>query len=367
MALKKILFVLHLPPPIHGSSMIGEYIKNSKTINKEFDCKYVNLGTSASIDEIGKKKIAKIYRFARIWVSILCQLIRFRPELCYFAITAKGHAFYKDASIAFLLKIFGVKLVYHFHNKGVSTRQNIQFDNLLYQIIFKNSEVILLSKHLYPDIQKYVSKNNIHYCPNGIPDAAEINSVYFLKEEKSNVNILFLSNLIKSKGVFVLLEACKLLKTKKVSFHCTFVGGIGDVSEVQFKTKVEKLNIESCVTYLGKRYGSKKEEELIGADIFALPTYYHNECLPLVLIEAMQYNLPIVSTFEGAIPDLVEDGITGFLVPQNNVKILSEKLEVLIKSNEIRVKMGHAGREKYEKEFTLKTFENKLTSILSSV
>lgn len=364
---KKILFVLHIPPPVHGSSVIGMQIKNSLIINKEFDCRYVNLGTSSTIDEIGKRGLVKLFRFAAIWFSILHQLITFRPKLCYFAITAKGAAFYKDATIAFLLKIFGVKLVYHFHNKGVSARQDKWLDNLLYRIVFKNAAVILLSKHLHPDIQKYVSKENIYYCPNGVPDVVGRNSVSILKEEKKNVNILFLSNLIESKGVFVLLDACKILHNKQVPFHCTFVGGIGDVNEDQFNDKVGKLNIESRVAYLGKRYGIQKESEFAKADIFAFPTYYHNETFGLVNLEAMQHSLPIVSTFEGGIPDVVEDGVTGFLVPQKNAQALADKLEILINNPQMRQQMGVAGREKYEKEFTLDTFETTLTYILNTV
>jgi glycosyltransferase involved in cell wall biosynthesis len=361
----KILFLLHVPPPVHGSSVIGMQIKNSIKINEEFDCRYVDLGTSTSIDEIGKGGFVKLFRFAAIWFSVLRLLITFRPKLCYFAITAKGPAFYKDASIALLFKIFGVKLVYHFHNKGVSSRQDKWLDNLLYRIIFKNEAVILLSKHLYPDIQKYVSKERIHFCPNGIPDVSGSNSVLVLKEDKTIVNILFLSNLIESKGVFVLLDACKILNNKQAPFHCTFVGGIGDVNEEQFNDEVQKLDIENHVAYLGKKFGIEKRSEFEKADIFILPTI--NDCFPLVLLEAMQHSLPIISTFEGGIPDIVEDEVTGFLVQQKDAMTLANKLEILINNPEMRLQMGVAGREKYEKEFTLDTFETTLTYILNTV
>lgn len=356
-----------MPPPVHGSSVIGMQIKNSTKINNEFDCLYVNLGTSVSIDEIGKRGFVKLFRFGSIWFNVLRQLIVFRPELCYFAITAKGSAFYKDASIVFLMKIFGIKLVYHFHNKGVSTRQEKWVDNLLYRLVFKNNDVVLLSKHLYPDIQKYVPKERVYYCPNGIPDLEGDKIVSLKNEDKITVEILFLSNLIESKGVYVLLEACAILLKKQVSFYCTFVGGIGDVNEEQFNEKVQKLNLENLVVYLGKKYGSEKESEFEKADIFAFPTYYHNETFGLVNLEAMQFSLPIVSTFEGGIPDVVEDGVTGFLVPQKDAKALADKLEILINNAELRSQMGIAGRKKYEKEFTLNTFESTLTSILNTV
>lgn len=364
---KKILFILHTPPPVHGSSVIGMQIKNSAKINDEFDCLFVNLGTSVSIDEIGKRGFVKVFRFASIWFTVLRQLIIFRPGLCYFAITAKGFAFYKDTSIVFLMKIFGVKLVYHLHNKGVSSRQDKWVDNLLYQFVFDNSDVILLSKYLYPDIQKYVPRERVYYCPNGIPDIDKDKLLSRKYEPNKIVNILFLSNLIASKGVFVLLEACAILLKNQVSYRCTFVGGIGDVNDEQFNDKVQKLNIESRVAYLGKLYGIEKKSEFAKADIFAFPTYYHNEAFSLVNLEAMQQSIPIVSTFEGGIPDMVEDGMTGFLVQQKDVVALADKLEILISNPILRKQMGVQGRKKYEQEFTLTVFENKMTTLLNEI
>lgn len=362
---RRILFLLHFPPPVHGSSVIGQFIKNSQMINESFDCRYINLGTSKSIEEIGKKKINKIFRYLSIIWQALKQLIIFRPCLCYIAVTVKGSAFYKDSLIVILNKLFRVRVIFHFHNKGVSSRQHLFIDNFLYYAVFKNTDVILLSKYLYSDIKKYLPENRVHFCPNGIPENVQRSK--FQVEGTETVQILFLSNLIESKGVFVLLEACKILQNKYLKFHCTFVGGVGDVSEQQFDFKVHQLGIETCVSYVGEKYGEEKESELLKADIFAFPTYYHNECFPLVILEAMQHHLPIVSTYEGGIPDIVEDNISGFVVKQMDVNNLAKKIEILIKNPALRKKMGEAGFERYQQKFTLDIFENNFTKILYSI
>lgn len=358
------MFILHTPPPVHGSSMVGKAIKESVSINKAFVCCYINLGTSRTIDEIGKNPFKKITRYFFILKQVLVHLIRFKPDLCYLAITAKGVGFYKDAVIALIVKLFGIKLVYHFHNKGISTRQHKALDNFLYRKVFINAHAILLSKHLYPDIQKYVPENNVHYCPNGIPESTASQKP---KDTGNPVEILFLSNLIESKGVFVLLEACNILHQKGISYHCIYVGGEGDLNAQQFQEKVKELGLSGRVVYKGKKYGIEKENAFSSADIFVFPTYYHNETFGLVNLEAMQHSLPVVSTFEGGIPDIVEDGETGFLVPQNDAKALAEKLEILIKNPELRVSMGQTGQKKYEKEFTLNTFETRLKNILNEI
>lgn len=185
------------------------------------------------------------------------------------------------------------------------------------------------------------------------------------EQEDDSVSLLFLSNLIESKGVYVLLDACQKLSEKGLAFKCTFIGGEGDVSEYQINKEINDRGLGRQVVYAGKKYGEEKEKAFSEADIFVFPTY--KECLPLVLIEAMQHSLPVVSTYEGGIRDLVDSGKTGYLVEQKNVEELTQQLEKLIKDKELRQKMGKAGRRKYEAAFTLQKFEERMTEILTQV
>ena len=360
---KKILFILHLPPPVHGSSLVGEFINKSNIINTTFNCKYINLGTSKSIDEIGKSGFKKMILYISIIFRTLNQLIAFKPDLVYLAMTAKGIAFYKDMVMVFLVKLLGIQLVIHFHNKGVSINQNKSIDNFLYKRVFKNTKVILLSKYLYPDIKKYVKEENVFYCPNGIPELSLNNNNATIKND--TVQLLFLSNLIVSKGVYVLLDALKILKSKKIKFICKFIGGIGDITENNFINKVRGLQLQDCVYYLGKKFNQDKIDAFSNSDIFVHPTLH--DCFPLVLLEASQFALPMVSTFEGAIPEIINDGINGFLVEKNDITALADKLELLIKDETLRTKLGNAAYEKYLNEYTLSKFENRLAHILNQI
>ena len=362
---KKILFLLHLPPPVHGSSMVGQFIKDSAIINNSFKTDYIDLGTSKTIDEIGKNPLGKVLRYLSIIYQTLKQLLVNKPDLIYLAMTAKGFGFYKDAVIVLLVKCFRLPLVLHFHNKGVHTRQEKRFDNFLYQKVFKNTKVILLSKHLYYDVKKYVDEEDIYYCPNGIPP---INQDLVIKRQKNETpKLLFLSNLIASKGVIILLEALQILNKKGIDFTCNFVGGEGDVTKEIFTEKLKELQLVNQVFYLGKKYNSDKTAIFNTSDIFVLPTFYHNECFPLVLLEASQFGLPMVTTFEGAIPEIVKDGVNGFLVEQQNVVDLANKLEILINDFPLRNRLGVAAKEKYEESYTLKVFEKNMFNILNSI
>ncbi|SMO96712.1 Glycosyltransferase involved in cell wall bisynthesis [Gracilimonas mengyeensis] len=343
--------------------MVGEFIKESSRINGAFNTRYINLLASKNVSDSGKVSIGKIMVFISIWFQLLKELSNNKPDLCYLALSATGAAFFRDVLLVSLLKVFGVRRVYHMHNKGVKTHGKQKLYDFFYSFMFKDTDVIMLSEYLYEDVDDYVGKQQVHVCPNGIPEPDYVES----EESEKEVSLLFLSNLIESKGVYVLLEACEKLREKGLSFKCTFIGGEGDVSEPQINQVIKERGLEKQVVYAGKKYGEEKEKAFSKADIFVFPTFYDKECLPLVLIEAMQHRLPVVSTYEGGIRDLVDSGKTGYLVEQKNVEELSEKLEELIRDKELRQKMGKAGREKYEARFTLQKFEERMTEILTQV
>lgn len=361
----KVIFILHFPPPVHGAAVVGGFIKESKIVNEAFDCRFINLGTSASVEDIGHSSPRKLLSYLSLIWRVNKQLVSFRPDICYFTPTAKGVGFYKDVPVIMLVKLFGVKTIFHYHNKGVGTRQNHCPDNLLYRFVFRNSRVILLSKHLYPDIQKYVLESHVYYCPNGIPEIEDNMEKREGKRTCSVSHILFLSHLLKSKGVLVLVDACVLLKDRKLDFKCTIAGGDAEMTRSELEKIVEQKNLNHHVSVVGPKLDQEKLNLLKSADIFAHPSY--NDCMPLILLEAMQFSLPVISTFEGAIPDIVDDCITGFLVPQRDATALTDKLEVLIKDHALLQQLGAAGREKYDREFTLDRFEKRFTEILDII
>lgn len=170
----RLLCILHLPPPIHGAAMVGQYIKDSQLINSEFDCRYINLTTATSLTDIGKAGIKKVVAFLKLLRIIRHEVKQFKPEMVYITPNAKGGAFYKDFVVVSLLKSLGCKVIAHYHNKGVSSRQDSWLDNILYKKFFKNIKVILLGESLYQDIKKYVDRNDVYICPNGIPTPATV-------------------------------------------------------------------------------------------------------------------------------------------------------------------------------------------------
>ena len=362
----KILFIMHMPPPVHGAAMVGQYIHDSKLINREFDCHYINLTTAKNLQDIGQVGMRKLFDFFILLNRIRRAVNRIKPQLVYVTPNACGGAFYKDFMVVQMLKHLGCKVVVHYHNKGVATRQEKWLDNLLYKRFFKGIKVILLSECLYEDVKKYVDRGDVLVCGNGIPSSA-IEGLVSASPEDKVPHLLFLSNLLISKGVVVLLDSLKVLKEKGCRFVCDFVGGeTVEMDAAMFQAEVVKRGLESMVVYHGRKYGKDKETFLKTADVFVFPTFYPNECFPLVLLEAMQHGVACISTTEGGIPGIIDNDKTGYLVPKHDVSALADKILLLLSNPDLRCNMGKAGRVKFEKEFTLNVFEKRMVEILSN-
>jgi glycosyltransferase involved in cell wall biosynthesis len=93
----------------------------------------------------------------------------------------------------------------------------------------------------------------------------------------------------------------------------------------------------------------------------------YRDGLPTVVIEAMLMGLPVVSTYVSAIPELVSDGVTGFLVPERNPSEAADVLEHLITNPGLGTAFGMAGRKKVETDFNADTNVNRLLALMTSV
>lgn len=361
---KRILFIMPLPPPVHGSAMVSRQIRDSQLINESFDCDYINLSTSKKMTEVGKNNPVKILRFVSSFSILLWKLATRKYDLCYLALTCHGRGFLKDAPFALLCKLFRRKLVLHQHNKGMDRDVDRWPYRFLFPLVYNKTKVILLSRFLYQDISRIVPEENVLVCPNGIQDFAVTTKQE--SELKQTVRIVFISNLIKSKGVLDLIEACRLLKERNEAFLCDIIGNeTCELNRQDIERIISDKGLEDFVVYNGALYGEDKEKALHNADIFVFPTYYSDECFPLCILEAMRHALPVVTTDEGGIRDMVTDGFNGIICKKGDPPSVAHAISRLIENPENRLDMGQNGRERFESDFTLDCFEKDLIDCLN--
>lgn len=380
---KTILFIMHMPPPVHGAAMVGQFIHDSELIRDAFDCHYVNMAVAARLEDVGKGGWHKVKGIFQKLMEMRRAVKCMKPDLVYITPNSAGAPFYKDFLTVMMLKIMRQRIVMHFHNKGVATRQERWLDNWLYRRYFKGVKLILLADSLYEDVRKYIVRSNVFVCPNAIPKIAMATELVSkrrvgkegvsLRSYSTVPHILWLTNIMRTKGIMEYLAALKLLKERGVKFQADFVGGLTkEMTGEEFDMALTTLGLNDSCAYYGPKYGNDKYAYFREADIFVLPSY--TEALPVSILEAMQFALPVVASNVGGVSAEVEEGVTGFLLGgkkpimlntfRPDAKEIADRLETLLEDDALRMQMGMKGREKFDREFTLDVFERRMKGIL---
>jgi glycosyltransferase involved in cell wall biosynthesis len=154
--------------------------------------------------------------------------------------------------------------------------------------------------------------------------------------------ILFVGRLAAVKGVLVLLEAFARVRAAHGDAHLTLVGD--GAERPALEARVAELGLGDAVRFAGYLNQDEVAAELARADLFALPSFA--EGVPVVLMEAMAARLPVLATRIAGIGELVEEGVSGRLVPPGDPDAFAAALDALLSDPEGRVAMGEAGRAK---------------------
>ncbi len=363
----KVLFLVQLPPPVHGASLMNTFINTSALINNPFSTKHINISAANELADIGKLRKRKIFNFLGMYFKVLKELMVNRPNLVYLTISPTGAAFYKDAIFAQMVKLFKVKIVYHLHGQGIYKVINSSKNKYrIYKYVFKSADIIILSKMLLFDIIKVrdVSKN-VFILPNGIPK-----SVITFPERNHNgspkeIRILYLSNYIPAKGALLALKAFHSIlmqSNKPVSFE--LFGGISNQAYFDsIKDYVRENKLEAHVSINSGIYGEEKIRKMETCDIFLFPSRF--ECFPLSIIEAMMCGLCIVSTAVGAIPELVLENNCGLLSKPEDLEELTSILSMIVENDDLREKYSKNSLKSFEDKYQMEAFENSLINIIN--
>jgi glycosyltransferase involved in cell wall biosynthesis len=365
--MKKILFLSPLPPPLYGSAMSSEMCLDILKSDKRFDVQNVKLNYSGAMSDVGKLTLSKLYGIIIVIRQIRHLIKNFNPEIIYFMPALSGFALLRDYLFLRIIKTFNRrKLILHIRTQI----KREDFGNPLKKIIFKGllqcDKVIVLGPELVENLNGEVTRNKIFILPNAIPNTLsnkEFEKINNRKNKNTDLNLLFLSNLEESKGCFKLLEVCKLLYDAGEKYTCHFVGDWRSDNERQrFFRYIEKYNLSGNIIYHGRLISKEKKEMLTSADILIFPT--ENDACPRVIIEAMEFGLPVISTRVGTIPSLIEHGKTGFILEKNQATEIFDYV-IKLQDKNFRNEIGFNGRKRFLEKFTLDLYKNKFIGIIN--
>lgn len=315
----KALFILHFSPPIHGASKVGDTIIQSQEIRNTFNTRFIKIKSSNTIDEIGSLNVKKLWYIFELFIKVVYKLIVFRPRVIYYTASPDGFAFYRDLVIVTPIKIYKSissfnhkrKLFLHYHAKGINDFSlSSKLSKFLTEYLVRKTQVIFISDIMKNEVENLTTYKRVHIINNGVPlelsnDEFEISLKN--KTKLDQINVLYLSNMIKSKGYDKVLE---IAKNQKGNIHFHFAGSwASKEDQLFFENFVLENGLGKKVTYHGLVKGETKKDLFKSSHLFVFPTTYKKEIFPLSILEALSYGLPIFTFNTGAIKDVINSKI----------------------------------------------------------
>lgn len=301
--------------------------------------------------------LRKVLFFAWSYIELKKLIAKDAFDMIHLHMSYKG-SFYRKYYIAKLCKKRHKRVIIHLHGSEFKRFYDDGSKRLKYQIreLFEMADcTIVLGTDWENYIRMITPRANIQVISNAvrIPDIQS-------KEGNEILTFLFLGVLIKRKGVIDLLNAVKKLTQENISKFKLMIAGSGE-EESALKEFVENENLESKVEFLGWIDGKQKSELLKKSDVLVLPSY--NEGLPVAILEALSYALPVISTNVGSIAEAVKDGQNGYLVMPGDVHHLAESMKHLIIHRDIWFTYSHEARKCALERFSEDAFFSKIKNV----
>jgi len=361
-----ILFLSPLPPVIYGSALSSKMCLDCLRSDLDFSVNNIKLNFSKNISDVGKFGFKKLIYFLKLLIKILF-LKTNQYDFIYLVPSTSGASLIRDFLVLKILKFkCKCKVILHLRSQFLVRNFNNVFWDFLIKNLLKGNRIILVGSELIPNLNGYVPASNIFIIPNGIISSLSeesYNKIKITRKNNSSLNLLFLSNMYLFKGWKIVLETALILKNSNVRFKINFAGQWTDnTSEKEFFEYVDNHGLNSFVKYVGSVSFDEKNELFSSSDVFLFPSEYKLETFGRVIIEAMEYGIPVISNNVGSVKSIIKHGITGFILEQNKPELFHYFISKLVDDN-FRNIMGQNGRDHFLNNYTKDKFYSKFKNV----
>jgi glycosyltransferase involved in cell wall biosynthesis len=301
---------------------------------RRWDVKYLTTHTSGS-------KRTKLISAVLALLQLLGLLFARRVSVVHLHMSSRASTWRKWI-YTLAARAFGVPYMIHLHSPDYvdffDKECGLVQRHFIRKLFTRAKYVIALSKSWANDILRIAPDSNVVVLFNSVdlPVLDCLPAESQASRNQARPVILFLGRIGERKGAFDLLKAASLVN---IDFELIMAGD-GEISEA--KALAKSLRICDQISFPGWLRGQEKNSALSRARVFALPS--HNEGVPMAILEAMSWGIPVVTTPVGGIPEVVLNNVHGLLVSPGNVSELAAALSELLSKPETARQMGDAGR-----------------------
>lgn len=357
-----VLIVGQTPPPFHGQAVMIEALVKAHYRNAIIH--HVPMAFSRTADEVGRASGRKVFHLLKTIARIIGVRIRHRRMTLYYPPASPNLTpVVRDVILLASTRWMFARVIYHFHAGGLGEyfRRAPRVLRLLMRLAYGRADVgAVLGERLKDDSETLRCRETV-VIPYGVPDVSGPAT------PRIPGRILYVGMLHESKGVLDLLTAFDDVRSHVPTASLMLVGAF---SSAEFETRVRRFvadhGLTGAVSFAGVLTGYDKEAAFAQASVFAFPTYYEAENLPVVIIEALRAGLPVVSSRWRGVPAMIDDGVEGYLLERRDIAGVAGKLRTLLTDEALAVEMGRRSRKRYEADFTFNQYIDRFGELFAS-
>jgi glycosyltransferase involved in cell wall biosynthesis len=291
-------------------------------------------------------KLRKLRVMLNAYLTFIGMLLRGQIGLLHVHVASRA-SFWRKSGFFWLAFAFRIPAILHLHGSEFPIFYGKECGPVRRWIIRETynrcARIVVLSEVLKRWVASISSNTNVEYILNPVMMPAATAEW----AGRQHGTVLSLGRLSARKGSYDLLEAAARVLPAEPAVELR-MGGDGDLDGV--RARAAQLGMANHLNVLGWVNGENKARQLASATMFALPSY--TEALPMSMLEAMANGLPVLVTSVGGIPDVISDGVEGFLFEPGDVDTLAARLAQLLQDDALAQRMGAAGRRKVETTFS---------------
>ena len=359
---KKIIVIGKLPPPIMGPALATQILLNSDLKNR-YDLVHFDITINKTIKTQGVLSLKKVFQSLNLYWIFWKTVRKEKPDLVFMSSFSQSVVgFFKDIPYILIPWLYNTKVIGQLRGsnfKNLMNSTNSLNAGIMRWVLRKIDGIVVLGNNLKYIFSEIVQSEKIFVVPNGANYSFPV-----VKKTNEKINVLYLANMYKTKGVHCVVEAAIKLNNSNCSF--TFAGGWR--SDKQFKENLtNRINESSLdITVFPPVFGHQKFELFAKADVFVFPPIAP-EGHPWVIVEAMAAGLPIISTDQGAIIESVIDGENGFIVAPNSPDEIADKLQYFIDNKSQIKKMATKSKQFHSEKFSEEQMVENFSSVFDKV
>ncbi len=327
------------------TSVVSGY--RGSQLEHDYEVKYIETYCDGS-------KLSKAFIVLKAYFSYIFTLLFWNPSIIHIH-SSFGGSFYRKLPFIVLGSWFHKPIVNHIHGSYYDEfyfNASIRKQRLISKTFNRCSCIVALSENARKELAR-ITKSKIEVIENyGIINE---DAVLQRKDKENTFNVLFLGFITKKKGCFDIPDICNIVKDSIPEIRFTLCG-VGDIEELE-----SNINDKSCFEFPGWIGGKEKDAKLREADLFFLPSY--SEGMPMSILDAMGYGLPIVATNVGGITKIVKNGQNGFVYEPGDKKGMADGIVKVLKDDVLRKQFSEGSIKILNEKYSCQIHYRKISTI----